>query len=103
MTSLVISIFNFQGRGVDRQVLLLADLFKEAEGVAMAATGPLELLHQEDHRVVEQAQHTDTCHSREGQLPQPGPRQRPLDSLSVPSRPLRERRGKKNGERESKV
>lgn len=81
MTSLVISIFNFQGRGVDRQVLLLADLFKEAEGVAMAATGPLELLHQEDHRVVEQAQHMGTCHPREGQLPKPGPCPRLLDTV----------------------
>lgn len=57
--------------GVDGQVVLLAELFEEAKGVPLAAMGSLQLLQQEHHGIVDQAQQVGTRHPVAGQRPQP--------------------------------
>lgn len=57
--------------GVDGQVVLLAELFEEAEGVPLAVMGSLQLLQQERHGIVDQAQHVGARHPVAGQRPEP--------------------------------
>lgn len=56
---------------VDRQVVLLAELFEEAKGVPLAAMGSLQLLQQEDNGIVDQAQHVGARHPVASQRPEP--------------------------------
>lgn len=43
--------------GIDRQVVLLAELFEETKCVALTAVGSLKLLQQKHHRVMDQTHH----------------------------------------------
>lgn len=60
--------------GIDRKVVLLAELLEETEGVALTAMGSLKLLQQEEHCIMDQTQHVGTGHPVEGQRSQPGNR-----------------------------
>lgn len=60
--------------GVDGKVVLLAELFKKTEDVSLTPVGPLELLQQVDHCIVDQAQHVSAGHAVTRQRSQPSER-----------------------------
>lgn len=56
---------------VDRKVILLTELFKKTEDMSLTSVGPLELLQQVDHCIMDQAQHVSAGHAVTRQRSQP--------------------------------
>lgn len=57
--------------GVDRELVLLRELFEESEGMALAVVGSLQLLQQEYHCITDQTQHVGAGEPLKGQRSQP--------------------------------